>query len=205
MRKAFDLKGTMANSTDFAKWFVYMMGGEQGTVIFDKLEKLFVTLKSFYHPSNYDKHSVSWWISTYKFFSLLADFMFSFSLFSQPSPARTIMYIPVNEHTLKVLDNVPKIYFRKISSQNICLGYNYIHIHVESTIWTTTLLYKVRKYIEHRFVAWLKVVDHSSTPCPQGDTPKIFLEITGDWNFLKFQGVPSTSGGTKMSTIGSLG
>ena len=44
-----------------------MMGGEKGKVIFDKLEKLFVTLKSFYHPSNYDKHSVSCYSSFYLF------------------------------------------------------------------------------------------------------------------------------------------
>lgn len=69
MRRVFDLKGTISNSAIFARWFVYMMGGEKGKIIFDKLEKLFVTLKSFYHPSNYDKHSVSFFIYIFYNFS----------------------------------------------------------------------------------------------------------------------------------------
>lgn len=36
-----------------------MFGGEHGTVALDHLEKLFVALKSFFHPSNHGRHSVS--------------------------------------------------------------------------------------------------------------------------------------------------
>lgn len=53
----FDRKGSF-NGT-FAKWIVYMLGGEDGGIALDHLEKLFVALKSFYHPSNHGKHSVS--------------------------------------------------------------------------------------------------------------------------------------------------
>jgi len=62
MRKGFDTKSVLTSSATFAKWFVYMMGGERGTVVFDHLERLFVALKSFYHPSNHDRHSVSFFL-----------------------------------------------------------------------------------------------------------------------------------------------